>query len=176
MQANRKPPMSTWLLATLILVAAACAHAAPGTPAPAAKDGWLVAVFALEDLAPSEDTRGLGEEIAATLTDGLARSGKVRVAERKRLQQILDELKLSASGLVDDRTAIRAGRLLGANALVLGSFLKFRDSVKINVRVVKTETGEILSTERVSGKFSNLLDLEEKLAAGILPRLHAHNP
>ncbi|MDI6726558.1 MAG: FlgO family outer membrane protein [Smithellaceae bacterium] len=163
------------LLAAVALAAATALPAASATPQ-AAKDGWLIAAFPLEDLAPAEETKGLGEEIAATLTDGFARSGKVRVVERKRLQTIMEEIKLSASGLVDERTAIQAGRLLGANALVLGSFLKFGDSVRINVRVVKTETGEIISTERAAGKFSALFDLAEKLAAGILPRLDSPNP
>lgn len=172
---NRKLLSLIHILAALLWASASLVHAAPGT-SPAAKNGWLIAVFPLEDLAASEETKGLGELIAATLTDGLARSGKVRVVERSQLKQILEELKLSASGLIDEQTATRAGKLLGANALLLGSFLKFRESVKINVRVVKTETGEILSTERVAGKFSELLDLEEKLASGILPRLHTHNP
>jgi TolB-like protein len=163
------------LPAFLLLVFASLARADTGPPA-AADAGWLLAVFALEDLAPSEDTKGLGEEIAATLTGGFARSGKVRIVERKRLRQILEELQLGNPGLVDERTAARAGRLLGANALVLGSFLKFRDSVRIHVRVVKTETGEILSTGRVSGKFSRLPDLEEEIATGILHGIQPQHP
>ena len=173
MKSQKKCTILTGLLAVMVLAAALPALCAEPPPA---KDGWLIAAFPLEDLAPAEGTKGLGEEIAATLTDGFARSGKVRVVERKRLQPILEEIKLSAYGLVDERTAIQAGRLLGANALVLGSFLKFGDSVRINVRVVKTETGEIMTTERASGKFSALFDLAEKLAAGILPRLHAPPP
>lgn len=174
MRGNRNLLNLLYVLAAIFLAAATTLQAAPDTPPPA-KNSWLIAIFPLEDLAPSEDTKGLGEEIAATLTDSLARSVNVRIVERKRLQPIMEELKLSASGLVDEQTAIKAGRLLGANALVLGSFLKFRDSIKINVRVVKTETGEILSTDKAAGKFSALFDLEEKLAASIAPRLDSLN-
>ena len=159
----------------IVLAAATALPAAPATP-PAAGEGWLIAAFPFEDLAPAEGTKGLGDEIAATLTDGLARSGKVRVVERKRLQLLLEEIKMSAHGLMDERTAIQAGRLLGANALVLGSFLKFGETVRINLRVVKTETGEVISTERAAGKFATLFDLAEKLAAGIVPRLDSQTP
>ncbi|MGV8081053.1 MAG: CsgG/HfaB family protein [Syntrophales bacterium] len=175
MNGLRKSSCLMFILAAVLLAGSFACHAAEET-ALHPKGDWLVAVFPLEDLTASEDTRGLGTEIAATLTDGLARSGKVRVVERRRLQQILEELKLGASGHVDNQTAVRAGRLLGANALVLGSFLKFRDSVKINIRVVKTETGEILTTGRAAGKFSRLLDLEEKLTADLLSRLHSLIP
>lgn len=174
---NRNPTFLTAMCVLIIFLLASESfiHAAPGN-SQVIKKGWIIAVFPLEDLASSAETKGLGEEIAATLTDGIARSEKVRVVERSRLKQILEELKLGASGLLDDRTAIKAGKLLGANALLLGSFLRFRESVKINVRVVKTETGEILSTEKATGKFSALLELEEKLAAGILDQLDYHNP
>jgi len=175
MNRNRKLRISICVLVFFLLASGFMVQAAFGNP-PAIKERWIIAVFPLEDLTSSAETKGLGEEIAATLTDGLARSGKVRIVERSRLKQMLEELKLSASGIIDDQTAIRAGKFLGANALLLGSFLKFRESVKINVRMVKTETGEILSTERVTGKFSALLDLEEKLAAGILHWLYYHNP
>lgn len=174
MKIQRIYPLLVGLLA-VVLAAATPLPAAAATP-PAAGEGWLIAAFPLEDLAPAEGTKGLGEEIAATLTDGLARSGKVRVVERKRLQLILEEIKMSAYGLVDERTAVQAGRLLGANALVLGSFLKFGDTVRINIRVVKTETGEVISTERAAGKFAALFDLAEKLAAGIVPRLESRAP
>jgi len=163
------------ILIALLLASASLVHAASKT-FPSTGNGWMVAVFPLEDLAASGETKGLGDEIAATLTDGLARSGKVRVVERWRLKQILDELKLSASGLIDDQTAVKAGKILGANALLLGSFVKFQSSVKINIRVVKTETGEILSTEKAAGPFSALFELEEKLAEGILPRLQTNKP
>jgi curli biogenesis system outer membrane secretion channel CsgG len=165
----------TCLLAIALSVPVSASHAAQETSA-TVKGGWLVAVFPLENLAASEDTKGLGEEIAATLTDGFGRSGKVRVVERARLEKIMEELKLGTSGLTDEQSVIRAGRLLGANALVLGSVLKFGDSLKINVRVVKTETGEILSTGKVAGKFSRLPDLEEKLMTVLLPRLHSQIP
>jgi curli biogenesis system outer membrane secretion channel CsgG len=158
-----------------LLFVALFALAAPGKPA-AAADAWLIAVFPLEDLTASQETRGLGDQMAATLTDVLAQSGTVRVVERRQLQQILEEMKLSASGLIDEQTAIQAGRLLGANGLLLGSFVAFQGSVRINVRVVKTETGEILATERASGRFSALFELEEKLAEGVRRRLQAIKP
>lgn len=165
----------SFVLAAILLALVSTGQAATEASA-TTEGGWLVAVFPLEDLAASANTRGLGEEIATALTNGFARSGKVRVVERARLKRILEELHAGASGPADEHAAVRAGRLLGANTLVLGSFLKFRDSIKINVRVVKTETGEILSTGKVAGKFSRLPDLEEKLSTELLPRLHSQIP
>ncbi len=127
----------------------------------------LIAVFPLEDLRHSEETRGLGENIAAEITGGLARMAEVKVVERREIQKILDEIGLGMTGAIDDTTAVKAGKLLGANRLVLGSFLKFKEKVRLNVRVVRTETGEILSTARVTGAFDDIFELEEELVGRI---------
>jgi TolB-like protein len=46
--------------------------------------------------------------------------------------------------------------------------MKFRNQVRVNARIVRTETGEITGTAKVTGKFEDILELEEKVAAGIL--------
>jgi curli biogenesis system outer membrane secretion channel CsgG len=171
----RRSSFLACLLAAVLLAGSLACHAAEETVLQP-KGGWLVVVFPLEDLSASEETRGLGETIAAALTDGLARSGKIRVVERSRLRKILEEVNSGSSGQPDEHAAVRAGRLLGANALALGSFLKFRDSVKINIRVVKTETGEILSTGKGAGKFARLREIEEKLTADVLLQLSSRIP
>ena len=126
-------------------------------------DAPFIAVFPLEDLRQSDETKGLGESIAAEITGGLARMADVRVVERRDLKKILDEIGLGMTGAIDEATAVRVGRLLGANRLVLGSFLKFNKKVRVNVRIVRTETGEILTTARVTGAFDDIFELEEEL-------------
>ncbi|MBN1830088.1 MAG: hypothetical protein JW884_13235 [Deltaproteobacteria bacterium] len=134
------------------------------------KQQALIAIFPLEDLRPSEETRGLGEDMAASLTDGLSAMKDVQVVERRDLKKIMEEIGLGLSGAIDQETAIKVGKLLGANHLLIGSFMKFRDKVTINARLVRTETGEITTTSRVKGSFSDLFDLEEELARNLLSR------
>lgn len=154
------------LLLVMIGIAVPGGDTARADEAVAAKP--LIAVFTLEDLRTSDETKGLGEDIAASITDGLAKVESVKVVERKELKKILDEIGLAMSGAVDETTALRVGKLLGANRLVLGSFMKFGDKMRINVRLIKTETGEILGTARVTGNFSDIFELEEDLVKQIV--------
>ncbi len=131
-------------------------RAASPDPSPS----FLVAVFPLEDLRPSGDTEGLGEALAAGIENALV--------ERQRLKALMDEIGLSMTGAVDERTALRVGKLLGANHLILGSFMKFRNQVRVNARVVRTETGEITGTAKVTGNFEKIFELEERLVGEIL--------
>ena len=89
----------------------------------------------------------------------------LKVIERERIQWLLDELDLQQEdGRVDQATAVRTGKLLGATAVLFGSFLKHRNEFRINARLVKVETGEILMTEQVSGKDKNFFELAEALS------------
>lgn len=49
----------------------------------------------------------------------------VRIVERDNMEMILDEQRLSLSGIVDERTAGRVGNLLGAKALITATVLSY---------------------------------------------------
>ena len=54
-----------------------------------------------------------------TLIEALSRFPDVQLVEREAIRQVLDELKLNASGLVDPAKAIQFGKLAAAEAFIL---------------------------------------------------------
>lgn len=58
----------------------------------------------------------------ALMTEG---TGKIRLIERKRLEEILGEQKLGSSGLVDEATAVKMGKLVGVRYMVTGKVTRF---------------------------------------------------
>lgn len=63
----------------------------------------------------------LAKGIAAMVITDLAKVPGLKVLERQRVQKISDEIRLSTSGLVDTDSAVRAGRLMRAERVVVGS-------------------------------------------------------
>lgn len=51
----------------------------------------------------------------------LVKSGAYRVVDRERLKALMQEKSLSLSGDVDPKTAVKAGKLLGVEYLIVGS-------------------------------------------------------
>jgi curli biogenesis system outer membrane secretion channel CsgG len=49
----------------------------------------------------------------------------IQVVDRDNIQKILDEQKLGMSGVVDESTAVSAGKLLGAQAVVMGTVMAY---------------------------------------------------
>jgi curli biogenesis system outer membrane secretion channel CsgG len=137
---------------------------------PASAQKTRVAVLAFENnttYAIFGDRLGLAA--SDEVTTQLVKSGEFSVIERRAIEAILAEQKLGASGLVDAATAARIGKLLGAQAVIIGSITKFSMDTKsggigplsatyteaesaMDVRVVDTTTGEIKVVAEGSGK------------------------
>lgn len=78
------------------------------------------------------------------ITTALVNSGHFNVVERLKLQSVLEELKLSQTGLIDENSAKQVGRLLGAGILLTGTLAAVGgEEWNANIRLINTETGLI---------------------------------
>ncbi|MHB1050613.1 MAG: CsgG/HfaB family protein [Bacteroidota bacterium] len=91
----------------------------------------------------------LGKYLSEEVTTRLFQTKKFKVMERQLLNKIIKEQKLQVSGIIDDTSAIKLGKLLGVNTIVTGTVTEFANSVKINARLIGTETGEIFGTASI---------------------------
>jgi curli biogenesis system outer membrane secretion channel CsgG len=67
----------------------------------------------------------VGKGIADMLVQKLVEDGKYRVIERKALDKILAEQNFSNSDRADPATAARIGKVLGVDAIIIGSITQF---------------------------------------------------
>jgi hypothetical protein len=67
------------------------------------------------------------------------------VIERHLLNKIIAEQKLSLTGIVDPTSAKQLGKILSVDAIVSGSITDLAQSLRINARLISTETGEIFA-------------------------------
>ncbi|MDD4952421.1 MAG: tetratricopeptide repeat protein, partial [Desulfovibrionaceae bacterium] len=87
----------------------------------AAPDPNAVAVCYYQDLSKDKSLAAFQKALAAMVITDLKKLGKVKVVERLRLQALLEEMKLGQTGIVDEASAPRVGRLLGAEHVVVGN-------------------------------------------------------
>jgi len=143
------------------------ASALPGT----AKIRVAVLYFDNACITDRERLDAFQKGIADTLISDLGHLGRLQVVERERLDALLSELKLQQSGLVDPATAAKIGRILGAQALLMGSYTAIGETIRIDARIVEVETGLVLKAEEVTGRTDDFFQLEEalveKIAAGL---------
>jgi TolB-like protein len=121
-----------------------------------------VAEFRATGLPP--DMTWLGRSFADATVTRLSRGKAVRVVEREFLDQIAAELKLQSSSAVDERTAVRMGRLLGARIFIFGSVSMLDDEVVVRARTVSVERGEVLDSAEATGHKKQLFAIQKELA------------
>ncbi len=108
----------------------------------------------------------LSKGIADLLTVELAQNPGIRVVERENLQRLIDEQNLARDGRMDDATAARIGRLLGAKHMVTGSFITDRSGTMVlTLKSIDTETSRIEWTHMDRDKTENFLALVAKVGA-----------
>jgi curli biogenesis system outer membrane secretion channel CsgG len=123
----------------------------------------------------------IGKGISDMLVDKLLKDGKYRLVERSALDKILAEQNFSNSDRADSNTAAKIGKVLGVDAIIIGSITQFgRDDQHTNVggggyglgrfgiggvgtskakavvgitaRVINVSTGEILASVQGTGE------------------------
>jgi curli biogenesis system outer membrane secretion channel CsgG len=118
---------------------------------------------------------GVGWELSGMLSNELAGTEKFRVVERSKLEAVLREQDLGASGRVRQGTAAQIGKMTGAEYLVLGTVSAFEERtqgtgggisfggfsiggrsdeayIAVDLRVVNATTGEIDFTRTVEAR------------------------
>jgi curli biogenesis system outer membrane secretion channel CsgG len=76
----------------------------------------------------------IGKGISDMLVDKLLKDGKYRLIERSALDKILAEQNFSNSDRADSNTAAKIGKVLGVDAIIIGSITQFgRDDQHTNV-------------------------------------------
>ena len=65
------------------------------------------------------------------------------------MTKMMEEQKLNASGLIDEKTASKLARILGVDALTTGTLAELNTSVKINARLIAVETGSVFAVASV---------------------------
>lgn len=87
----------------------------------------------------------LGRYLAEQMSVALALTDKgIDVVDRTHLRAVVQENKLSASGLIDPATALKLGQLAGVQVLVTGTLTPFGDRVELAVKALDAATARIL--------------------------------
>lgn len=118
---------------------------------------------------------GVGWELAGMLSNELSATNAFRVVERDKLEAVLEEQNLAASGRVATGTGAKIGRLTGAQYLVAGTVTAYEEDTKstgggisfggvslggnssqaylaVDIRVINAETGEVDFVRTVEGR------------------------
>ena len=131
----------------------------------------VVAVLPLAFSGSDTSLKPLERGLAELLTTDLARSSRLTVVERLRLQAVLDEIKLQQTGATDSASDVRAGKILQAGRLVQGSILQQGPDLRVDAAVIDVPTTRIAGATNDNRALDQLLTLEKNIALGLFQQL-----
>lgn len=108
-----------------------------------AKQKSTIAVVEFADL--EGRITNFGRFLAEELITRLHETEKFKVIERQLLNKVINEQKLTLTGMVDPSSAKKLGNILGVDAIVSGSITDLGKTLRVNARMISTETGEIFA-------------------------------
>jgi TolB-like protein len=152
--------------ALLVLVGAGMLSAGEPAAAQAAKPTVAIMYFNNNVFTKdAHDYDGLTKGVPDFLISEMASNPNIRVIERDQVQKLIDEQKLTSGGQVDRETAVKVGKLLGAQHMIFGGFMADpKGNFRIDARSVNVETGAIEYTDRVQDHADNVMALIGQLA------------
>jgi TolB-like protein len=133
-----------------------------------------IAIMEFDNYSVGEYQEKLGD-----LSKGLAdffeydfsRFSDLKVVERDKIDYILKELKMSEEGKIDKATAVKAGKILGAQLMVFGSITQIDDDNAVMLaRAVNVETSEIITIAEKRGE-PNFVAMEKELVKDLAEQL-----
>lgn len=137
-------------------------------------DRLHVAVFPLQSQGPNAARDPFNRAVVAMIVTDLAQVKALTVLERERIDALLRELDLAASGLVGGGSA-RPARLLGAGTVVAGTVFNApgpagpgSGQYAIAAAVSDVASARVLGAPRVEGQQDEFFRLEKQIVHGIL--------
>lgn len=86
-----------------------------------------------------------GRFLAEELITRLYQTRKFKVIERQLLNKVVAEQKLSLTGVIDQTSAQKLGRLLGVDAIASGTVTDLGKTMRVNARLIDTTTAEVFA-------------------------------
>jgi curli biogenesis system outer membrane secretion channel CsgG len=107
------------------------------------------------------DYEALGIGLQQMLITELSHNSGLRLVERSRLREIIEELELGQGGLTDPSTTASVGKLVQARYMIVGGFVDADGTMRLDARIDDVETGEVLveTAAKVQDDRENLLDM-----------------
>jgi TolB-like protein len=127
-------------------------------------------IAVLDFVGPHERYTAFGNTMSESLITELFKTRRFeKIVERARMKDVLAQQKLEQSWHYNKATIAELGRKIGAGAIVVATVNQIGKSVRLNARLINSETGEVLSVAEMQVSLSDDLNalLKQELSASL---------
>lgn len=148
------------ILLTLVLVQVMIIS----TPAQTVSNGVNTAFLEFENINMDPSLDYLGGIIKGLLLYDLSQNEYIKLVNRTRLENVMEEQNLRLSGLAEDEeNALKVGRILGADWLITGEYIYLGRDVLITVSLTNVESAQVIVYSDRGSSENTIHGLAEKI-------------
>jgi len=131
-----------------------------------------VGVLYFLNVVDDPEWNSLSKGLAEMMITDLSQVKSLKVLERIYLQKLIEEMQLGMSGLTDEKTVPRIGRLLRAKNLINGAFtIKASQNLTVTSSFLDVIGGENVPIEEFSGDLTKIFDIEKEIVFAVLDKM-----
>lgn len=130
--------------------------------------GSPLAVAIIPCITASEEDSHIPNMIMEKLITNLVKKRRFKVIEREFLDKIMAEQSLGMTGIVDEQAAINAGKVIGAEAIIMGKHNEIEGFYHISTRLIDVETSETITANEITSRVDEIDRAVEKLSVMIV--------
>jgi tetratricopeptide (TPR) repeat protein len=110
--------------------------------------------------------------ISAGMTDtvvaDLGRLTGIMVISNEDRRKAVQEIELGQTGLLDEKTTARVGKMTGADVIFTGSYSVSGGNIRVIAKLLKVETGSMENTVKLDGTLDGIFDLQDKIVYSLI--------
>ncbi|MEP6473855.1 MAG: CsgG/HfaB family protein [Gemmatimonadota bacterium] len=133
-----------------------------------------IAVFPFRYLGTNPDFKPLESGLTYLVVTDLSKVNRLTLLERARVQNLVDEMKLTESGKTDPASGARSGRMLRAASVVQGTLQNgsSADRLKLDASVVATTSSTVVANGSANDDLKKLFDMEKQVVFQLLRKMN----
>lgn len=135
-------------------------------------DANAIAVLYFYNVVDDPEWNSLSKGLVEMMTTDLSQVKNLKVLERIYLQKLIEEMQLGMSGLTDEKTVPRMGRLMKANNLISGAFtIKAGHDLTITSNLLDVKNGTSVPTKEFNGDVNGIFEIEKEIVFAAINQL-----
>jgi TolB-like protein len=140
-----------------------------------AQDRIKIAVLYFNNSGEGTTYSNYVEGLPEMLMKSLGKSNKIHMIEKEQIDKAIKHFEIEKSDFLNEPTALKVGKWVSADMIILGNFSEKNKNVRIDAWIVNTESGTLVTSANVQDHLKNLNSLVDNLAGEILNALSRVN-
>lgn len=110
----------------------------------------------------------ISSAIEDTITSDFLKIRNISVITEEARKNAIKEIQMGMTGLVDEKSTVKAGKMTGANVIVTGKYTVLGENIRVVAKMIDVTKGQVIKSAKLDGTINDLFNLQDKIVRHLL--------